>query len=151
MWKAFPKCHSMAKSFWYTCHGQQKQKITARVYESLKNQQKGMLASDETKKKMSLARKGNLNSFYGKTHSEEFKQKQSERMKIHRTGKPSPFEGHSHSNESRKKTSESLKGKMSGEKNHMYGKSLKWITDGLTSKRISADTELPKGWTYGRK
>lgn len=57
MWKAFPKCHKMAKSFWYTCHGQQKQKITAKVYESLKTQQKGMLASDETKKKMSESHK----------------------------------------------------------------------------------------------
>lgn len=57
MWKAFPKCCKMARAFWYTCNGQQKQKNTAKVYEFLKKQQKGMLASDETKKKMSESRK----------------------------------------------------------------------------------------------
>jgi len=47
--------------------------------------------SDITKQKMSLAKKhsyyGNNNPFYNKTHSEEFKHKQSNRMKTRQAGK----------------------------------------------------------------
>ena len=36
MWKVFPDDYAMQRSFWFTCNGQQKQKITAKVYENLK-------------------------------------------------------------------------------------------------------------------
>ena len=75
MWKAFPKDYDMKWSFWKTCHGQQKQRITAKVYESLKS---NLSHSEETKQKMSISLKGkNAGLHLGKKHSEETKQKMS--------------------------------------------------------------------------
>lgn len=54
MWKAFPSDNAMQRSFWFTCHGQQKQKITAKVYETLK---KDLSFSDETRQKMKESHK----------------------------------------------------------------------------------------------
>ena len=38
-----------------------------------------------------------------------------------------------------------------GEKNSQYGIKRKWITDGMTSKRIKREEEIPLGWRPGRK
>lgn len=50
----------------------------------------GRNVSEETRHKMSIAKKGKVcgsnNNFYGKTHSEEFKQKQSDRQKVKQVG-----------------------------------------------------------------
>ena len=50
----------------------------------------GKIVSEETKNKMSMAKKGKVcgaaNNFYGKTHSEEFKKAQSKRQKIKQIG-----------------------------------------------------------------
>lgn len=61
---------------------------------------KGNKLSDETRRKMSAAHKGEKNPFYGKSHSDETRKKMSESHK----GKP-------FSEETRKKMSESRKGK----------------------------------------
>ena len=71
-------------------------KITARVYSTLKNKRKH---STETKAKMSIARKGKLNHYYGKKHTEENLQKmrgkrapmpESEKLKRSITAKGKP-------------------------------------------------------------
>lgn len=77
---------------------------------------------------------GDSNPFYGKTHTEETKQKLSEKAKK-RTGEKNAFFGKHHSEETKKKISEANKGrkhteeerkimseKQMGEKNHFYGK-----------------------------
>ena len=95
MWKAFPDSISMQRSFWITCHGQQKQKITAKVYESLKQ---NLSFSEESKQKMSIAK-------IGKPHSDDRKHK----MSIAKIGKPSHRKGKKISEDHRRKISNSLK------------------------------------------
>lgn len=53
--------------------------------------------------------------------------------------------GRKHSNETKSKMRRS---KNSGEKNSQYG--TKWITDGLTNRKIDAMNEIPEGWYAGR-
>jgi hypothetical protein len=53
MWKAFPEDNQMQRSFWLTCHGQQKQNITLKVYNAVKNN----LMNEEVKRKISASRK----------------------------------------------------------------------------------------------
>lgn len=65
-----------------------------------------------------LHNKEGNNPFYGKTHSEETKKKMREAKK----GERNPFYGKSLSKEHRKKISEANKVKMTGEKNPMYGR-----------------------------
>ena len=87
--------------------------------------------SEETKRKMSEAAKGEKNPFYGKHHSEDAKRKMSESLK----GENHPLFGKHHSNETLRKMSEAHKGKklsdetkrkisesISGEKHPLYGK-----------------------------
>lgn len=62
--------------------------------------------------------KGEANSWYGETHSEETKRILSEAKK----GEANPWYGKKHSKEAKKKMSEALKGKREGEKNPNYGK-----------------------------
>lgn len=60
-------------------------------------------------------------SFFGKKHSEEYKQKMSVIMKE----------------------------KMAGEKNSQFG--TMWITDGTSNKKIKKTESIPEGWYKGRK
>ena len=77
----------------------------------------GVIASEETRKKMSFSHRGEKNHFYGKNHTEESKQKNS---LAHRgkTAWNKGIRGKTHTEETRKKMSEAQK----GEKNHFYGK-----------------------------
>ena len=74
----------------------------------------GYKHTEESKRKISEALKGENNPNYGKTLSEETRKKISEAKK----GKNHPMYGKTHSEEARKKMSESQK----GENNPMYGK-----------------------------
>jgi group I intron endonuclease len=71
------------------------------------NPRKGVKLSEETKKKMSDAQKGEKNHMFGKKQSEETKRKKSESLK-----------GKKHTEETKRKISEANK----GEKHHMFGK-----------------------------
>ena len=66
---------------------------------------KGVTLSEETRRKMSEANKGENNPFYGKHHSDEARRKISEANK----GEKSPFYGKHHSDEARRKISEAAK------------------------------------------
>jgi len=102
----------------------------------------GVICSEETRRKMSEAQKGEnnpmygvhregkSNPMYGKHHSEETCQKISEAQKgennnmygVHRKGKDAAFYGKKHSKEARQKMSKAKKGKYQGENNPMYSK-----------------------------
>ena len=71
----------------------------------------GRIESDETRKKKSLSKLGDKNSFYGKKHSEETKDKISESKR----GLESWNKGIPMSEDSKKKLSESKKGKKASE------------------------------------
>lgn len=66
--------------------------------------------SDETRRRMSIARVGKSSSMLGKTHSEETKKKLAEAGK-RLVGELNPFYGKTHSEEVKKKLSEARKGK----------------------------------------
>lgn len=74
----------------------------------------GNRISEETKNRMSEAMKGENNPFYGKHHSEEAKKKNSEAHKGKYLGKDNPFYGKHHSDELKKKLSEINKVRMKG-------------------------------------
>ena len=77
------------------------------------NHNYGKQFSEETKQKMSEAKKGENHPNYGKKQSEETKRKKSEAMK----GENNPMYGKKLSEETKRKKSEAMKGKQAGE-NH---------------------------------
>ena len=87
------------------------------IYEHSRLHMKGKHLSEETKKKMSEASKGNKYAL-GHKHSEEAKNKIAEAMK----GEKNPFYGKHHSEDTRKKMREARKGKQLGKDNPFYGK-----------------------------
>ena len=80
----------------------------------------GRTFSEETRQKMSKERIGEKNSFFGKTHSEEAKQKIGELAK-ERIGEKNSFFGKTHSEEAKQKIGNSSKERI-GEKNGFFGK-----------------------------
>ena len=83
---------------------------------------KGKHLSEETKKKISEALKGEKNPNYGKTFSAETRKKLREARKGKHLGKDNSFYGKHHTEETRKKLSEVRKGKHLGKENSFYGK-----------------------------
>lgn len=71
---------------------------------------------------MSCQTTGEKNSFYGKKHTQKYKDNASKRMRGKYIGEKNPFYGKSHSDETKKKISDWMTGRYVGEKNHFYGK-----------------------------
>jgi len=70
----------------------------------------------------SCRQKGTNNSFYGKTHSEELKNRLSTERRISNLGKNNPFYGRTHSEETKKILSDKNKENQKGILNPFYGK-----------------------------
>ena len=87
------------------------------IYEHSRLHMKGKHLSEETRKKISEASKGNKYAL-GYKHSEEAKNKIAEAMK----GENNPFYGRHHTEEAKKKNAEAHKGKHLGKDNPFYGK-----------------------------
>ena len=87
------------------------------IYEHSRLHMKGKHLSEETRKKIGSAQKGNKYAL-GHKHSEEAKNKIAEAMK----GEKNPFYGKHHSEDARKKMREARKGKHLGKDNSFYGK-----------------------------
>jgi group I intron endonuclease len=81
----------------------------------------GHVASEETRRKMSESKIGEKNSFYGKRHSDEAKQKMSQDRKGKNTGELNPFYGRTHSDQTKQILSE-YASERTGDKNPNYGK-----------------------------
>ena len=90
----------------------------------------GKNISEERKRKISEAKKGEKHPLYGKQLSEETKKKLSDSLK-----------GHKVSEETKQKMSEASKGK---------NKDKIWINNGVISKRLQCDEEIPEGFVRGR-
>ena len=59
------------------------------------------------------------------------------------------FRGKTHTEESKEKISKSLKGNGVGDKNSQFG--TMWITNGQLNKKIKKSETIPLGWSKGRK
>lgn len=87
---------------------------------------------------------------YGEEVAHKLKKERSEAMKRHRkenpvTGENNPNFGNNWSEEQKKNLSKQRQGK-----NHpAYG--WFWITNGVDSKKVPPNTEIPEGWCKGRK
>ena len=110
---------------------------------------KGKILSDEAKKKISEATKGENNSMYGKHHSSETKKKMSEKLKGRTFSEEwkkklsEAAKGKTFSEETKRKMSESLKGK------NTWSANLIWINNGVIAKMVKCD-EIPEGFVRGR-
>lgn len=71
--------------------------------------------------------------------------------KLHENGKIKipDWTGKKHTEESKEQMRKSHIGKQSGSKNSQFGKF--WITNGKENKKVSTESEIPKGWNKGRK
>ena len=82
----------------------------------------GLVHTEESKIKMSESHKGENNHFYGKSHSQETKDKISDLKRGKYIGNENHMFGKNHSQETKDKISNLRKGKYVGDKNPMFGK-----------------------------
>ena len=94
---------------------------------------KGKKNSEETKRKISESISGENHPLYGKHHSEETKRKMSDAKK-----------GRHFSDEHKEKISDSQKGKNTWSANSI------WINNGVISKRVQCNEDIPEGFSRGR-
>lgn len=97
-------------------------KMSEETKEKLRKFHTGKQLSEETRKKLSEAKKGEKHYLYGKHLSEEHKEKLRESHKGLQSGEKHPLYNKHHSEETVEKMREAHKGKYEGENNHMYGK-----------------------------
>lgn len=123
-----------------------KEEMSRRLSERMSgegNPNYGKNLPENTRRKISEALSGEKHHFYGKSHSEIT------RRKISDSGTGRRF-----SEDSRRKMSESR----TGEKHYSFGKATEehhcyrtiWITNGVASRRIPEEQEIPTGWRRGR-
>lgn len=67
----------------------------------------------------------------------------------HEKYKEGTFKGKTHTEQWKANHSNMMKGKQTGENNSQFGTI--WITNGVSSKKISKCDDVPVGWTLGRK
>ena len=99
---------------------------------------KGKKMSEEFCRKNSESHKGEKNSFYGRHHTDEAKERMSAARKGKHLGKDNPFYGKTHSEEFRKKIGEINKVKMKG---------MRFFNNGKINIRAK---ECPEGFVSGR-
>ena len=95
----------------------------------------GKILSEETKRKMSEAKKGKKHPLYGKQLSEETKRKMSEAKKGNKN-----MLGKHHTEETKQKIGNSSKG---------LNKDRIWINNGVENRFIHFDEEIPEGFVRG--
>lgn len=110
----------------------------------------GTNRSDETKRKLSEAKKGEKHPMYGKTHSDETKMKMSEAQTLRykdpeqRKKLSESLKGKPHSDETRRKISEAMKGKPSPRKGKPHGpmsaEQKQKISEAMKGKTLSDET-----------
>lgn len=86
------------------------------------------------------------------TFLEKFKHQVSNRLKeVHKSGKIKydTFTGKSHSEDTKLKIGKTNSARQLREGNSQFGTC--WITNGIENKKIKKTSELPNGWSYGRK
>jgi len=71
------------------------------------------------------------------------------RLSGEKFGDPQGFKGKSHTDEWKSKQSEIMKRKQSGDSNSQFGSM--WITNGVENKKINRLDKIPEGWYKGRK
>lgn len=98
--------------------------------------------------------KGHQRQIYLWNNDREWRERTSKNMsiaikKVYNNGFEGGFKNKKHTNETKEKMRESSKGKSVGEKNSQYGTI--WITNGIETKKIKKDDNIPNGWNRGRK
>jgi group I intron endonuclease len=81
--------------------------------------------------------------------TQTYKKNMSVSLKKYFEDKPGPFFGKTHSDETKKKQSISHKGATVGATNSQFGTC--WITDGTVNSKIKKCNPIPDGWRLGRK
>lgn len=120
--------------------------------------------SEETRRKISEANKGNKNPNFGVHRCGELngmfgKTPWNKGQKGIFVGEKSSRYGKKQSEEAKMKQSQAMKGKMAGAKNPMYGiRGEKnpnfgsiWVSNGLLTIKINKNQEIPNGYHRGRK
>ena len=82
----------------------------------------------------------------------EFRKNMSDALKVYHIDNPNSFKGRTHTEETKQKMSESMRGKGIGNANSQYGTC--WINKEGSNKKIKKETlndYLDKGWVRGRK
>jgi hypothetical protein len=124
-------------------HSEETKRKMGKAHKGEKNHNYGKTLSEETKRKISEAHKGENHYLYGKSHSEESKRKMSESGKVkifseeHKRKISEANKGKTHSEETKRKLSEAKK-------------NIKWWNDGCGNRKRMI--ECPgDGWKLGRK
>ena len=97
---------------------------------------KGKTLSEETKKKIGEAKKGERHPLYGKHHTEDVKRKMSEAHKGKNAGEKHYLYGKHISTETKRKISDSSKDRI-------------WINNGVVNKFVKINSEIPEGFVRG--
>jgi hypothetical protein len=153
------KAKQTSKKFYYSKSGKDNSMYGVRLIGELNpmfgkpSPMLGKTLSEETRKKMSLAAKGERNGFYGKKHSRETRKKFSEKRKNQVVSEETKqklskkLRGRIFSEETKQKISLSKRGKNLGKDNSFFGKT----HSEETKKRLSEIRKGENGPAYGKR